>query len=185
MFSLLWQLYFTVTSISSNLHAAGAYHIWLYLPSPYKTLLTTCVEQEKKKRHFQTLACFNLVTPELWKLGFCLTLYAPVVCMIASDTDTYFPLWVVLSGSSLCSIFKITFFLCLVDVVLKISLILSILFNDLEALSLLVLTGLLCGIKENTGAISFGVCLVIVINNSCFHYLETDRLICLPTITLW
>lgn len=85
----------------------------------------------------------------------------------------------VLSGSSLCSIFQ-----CLVDVLLKISLILSVLFTDLQALSLLVLPGLLCGVKENTGAISFGVCLVIVINNSCFHYLETDRLICLCTITL-
>lgn len=76
------------------------------------------------------------------------------------------------------------FFQFLVDVLLKISLILSVLFTDLKALSVLVLPGLLCGVKENPGAISFGVCLVIVINNSCFHYLETDRLICLRTITL-
>lgn len=154
----------------------------MYLPSPYKTLLTACVEQEKNYTAFSNPSTLELRDSLAMETEFLFD-FACSCCMHNCLCYSYIFSTLVVSGSSSCSIFKSIFFQCLVDVLLKISLILSVLFTDFQALSLLALTGLLCGVKENTGAISFGVCLVIVINNSCFHYLETDRLICLPTIT--
>lgn len=103
-------LCFTVTSIPSNSHAVGACDTFgCICPHHVKPCLPHVFKQEKKIiLHFQTLVCLNLVTPQLWKLDFCLTLCAPVLCMTASDI--YIPFWVVLSGSSLCLIFKINFF---------------------------------------------------------------------------
>lgn len=46
---LLWQPWFTVTSISSiNSEAAVACHDWMYLPSPYEILFTACRATTKK-----------------------------------------------------------------------------------------------------------------------------------------